>query len=396
MTQHDSGRADWDRSFRAHLAALCTTVVLTAGAAQCLVIYRFGGEDLDAPPEAGQPGVEFIQKSWEEVDRDAGGATHDLDLSREAIRALRRDPRVDIAPTALERGGKFIRPNVNQQVWDNDTSTVWVASRYLCAEIAEGNYFLTCTDDFGTEGTANIDLGGLFQIDRIRVISGLRDLGKLAQAVRVFMAPELPSESHVTIHPRPWSPWLVELRDNREQILDIQIPPHDDIGYVQVTLGEHDTEWEVHDIQIFAKGFAQRSTYTSNIIDFGQDMAWGELRWSGWREERAKVSMQTRSGADDTPVLFLRFTGRGEEKKSVTLSEYDGLDLGEKAGFTHDRENWSFWSSYVFGDSLGTPIVSASPRRYFQFLVDFVPLAGDGGQVTFSSFARPCRWRRSS
>lgn len=384
MTRHDSAASDW--GFPANLAALCAAVVLTAGAAHPLVIYRFGGEDLDPPPETGEPGVEYIQKSWEDVDSEAGGETFDLDLSREAVRALRRDPRVNIAPTAVERGGKYIRPNVNQQVWDGDTSSVWVASRYLCAEIAEGNYFLTCTDDFGTEGTANIDLGGLFRIDRIRVISGLRDLGKLVQTVRVFMAQELPEESHVTIHPRPWSPWLVEVRDNREQILDIPIPPHDDIGYVQVTLGEHDTEWEVHDIQIFAKGFAQRSTYTSNIIEFEEEMAWGELRWSGSREEQAKVSVQSRSGSDDTPLLYLRSTGRGEEKEPVTLSEYNSLKLGEQAGFTDDRENWSFWSSYDFADSIGTQIVSPSPRRFLQFQVDFVPLEDDGGEVSFLEF----------
>ena len=386
MTQHHAGTAGWGRGFRTNLATLCATVMLTAGAAQCLIIYRFGGEDLEPPPEADQPGVEFIQNSWEEVDPGAGGETFDLDLSREAVRALRRDPQVNIAPTAVERGGRFVRPEVNAEVWDSDTSTVWAASRYLCAEIAEGNYFLTCTDDFGTEGTANIDLGGLFQIHRIRLISGLRDPGRTVQAVRVFMAMEMPPIRHVTIHPRPWSPWMFEVRDNRQQVLDILLPPHDDVGFVQVTLGEHDTEWDVHDIEIFAKGFAPRSTYTSNIIDFGRDMAWGELRWSGSRGERAKVSIQSRSGADDTPVVYLKYTGRGEQTVPVTLAQYSGLVPGEKAGSTHDRENWSFWYSYDFADSLGTQVVCPSSRQYLQFLVDFLPLESDGGEVSFLEF----------
>ena len=366
-------------------AAIGALLALSVSVAESLIIYRIGGEGMDPPSEAGQQDIDFIQVGWEDLDPDLGGETFDLDMSSVAVRALRRDPRIDIAPTAEERGGIFIRPNVNGEVWDNDTTTVWAASRYLCAEIAEGNYFLYCTDDFGTEGTANIDLGGLFQIDRIRVVSGLRDPAKTVQALRVFIALEMPYTS-VTHHPRPWSPWIVEVRDNREQILDIPIPPHDDVGYVQVTLGEHDTEWDVHDIQIYAKGFAPRSTYTSNIIDFGEVMAWGELRWGGFKGERAKVSIQSRSGADDTPLLFFRFTGRGEEKEPVTLSEYNRLSLGEKAGFTDDLENWSFWNSYDFSDSLGTQIVSPGPRQYLQFFIDFLPLEDDGGEVTFLEF----------
>ena len=371
--------------FPANLAALCAIVMFTAGTAQSLVIYRFGGEDLDAPPEAGQPGVEFIQQSWEDVDPDAGGEVFELDLSSEAVRAFRRDPQVDIAPGAVERGGSFIRPGKNGDVWDSDTSTVWLSDRYMCAEIAEGNYFLYCTDDFGTEGTANVHLGGTYEIDRVRVLSGLRDPSKTVQAVRVFVAQVMPF-TPVHHHPRPWGPWIAEVRDNREQVLDIWLPPNSGITYIQVTVGEHDTRWDVHDYQIFAKGFAPRSTYTSNRIDFGQEMAWGELRWSGSRGELAKVSIQSRSGDDDTPRQYLKFTGRGEEKEPVTLSQYNRLSLGEKAGFTEDRENWSFWASYDFADSLGTPLVSPSPRRFLQFLVDFLPKESDGGEVTALEF----------
>jgi len=178
----------------------------------------------------------------------------------------------------------------------------------------------------------------------------------------------------------------VELRDNRDQVLDISIPPHQDIGYVQVTLGEHDTDWEAHDIEIYAKGFVQRAIYTSDIIDFGRPMAWGELRWSGTKGERAKVSIQTRSGADDDPILYWRYTGRGEDRAEVTVAEYDNLKVGEKAGTSHDQENWSFWSSYAFENGAGTQIVSPNPRQFMQFQVDFLPLENDGGEVRFLEF----------
>ena len=378
-------------------AAIGALLALSVSVAESLIIYRIGGEGMDPPSEAGQQDIDFIQVGWEDLDPDLGGETFDLDMSSVAVRALRRDPRIDIAPTAEERGGIFIRPNVNGEVWDNDTTTVWAASRYLCAEIAEGNYFLYCTDDFGTEGTANIDLGGLFQIDRIRVVSGLRDPAKTVQALRVFIALEMPYTS-VTHHPRPWSPWIVEVRDNREQILDIPIPPHDDVGYVQVTLGEHDTEWDVHDIQIYAKGFAPRSTYTANIIDFGEVMAWGELRWGGASKGSGQRSRSSRAAGPTTPLFFsFASPARGEEKEPVTLSEYNRLSLGEKAGFTEDLENWSFWNSYDFSDSLGTQIVSPGPRQLTSsFSSTSCRLRTTVARLLSSSSAPRSRWLRIS
>ena len=366
-------------------SGILITLLLGAGSADALVIYRFGGDDEAPPPEADSAGVQYIQMPWADVDPDAGGAQFDLDLSREAIRPLSRDPQVNITPAIEQVGGVYVRPHVNQEVWDGDTSTVWVANRYLCAEFDERNYFLSCTDDFGTPGTANITLGGLYQIDRIRVISGLRDPAKTVQSVRVFMSQEMPPNS-ITFHPPPWDPWIAEVRDNRDQVLEIPIPPHQDVGYVQVTLGEHDTDWEAHEIEIYAKGFVQRSIYTSEIIDFGRPMAWGELRWSGSKGDRAKVSIQTRSGADDDPTLYWRFTGRGEDRAEVTAAKYDALKLGEKAGFSHDQENWSFWSSYAFENGAGTQIVSPNPRQFLQFQVDFLPLENDGGEVRFLEF----------
>jgi hypothetical protein len=367
------------------VAGLIILLALSPGAIDALVIYRFGGEQLGPPPEADSAGVSFVQMAWSDQDTDAGGNVFDVDLSAGTVDALRRDPTVDIAPTIEETGGIYERADINAQIWDGDPTTVWNAKRYLCAEFDEKNYFLSCTDDFGTPGTANITLGGLYQLDRIRLISGLDDPAKTVQAVRVYMALEMPFTT-VYQHPRAFEGWLVEVRDNREQILDIPIPPHEDIAFVQIALGEHDTEWDVHDVQLFAKGFVGRSTYTSNIIDFGRRMAWGEMRWGGVKGDRAKVSVQSRSGDDGDPDLYWRYTGRGEDRAEVRLAEYDKLKLGEKAGTSYDQDHWSFWSTYAFDDSVGTQIVSPSPRQFVQFQVDILPKEEDGGEVRFLEF----------
>ena len=348
-----------------------------------LVIFRFGGEVLELPPEVGREKVEFIQLSWTDLDPSLGGETVDLDIDAAAIRALKQDPTFNVAPDIEEKGGSHVRKQTNGQVWDGDTSTFWLSERYLCTEFEEKNYFLSCIDDFGTPGTANINLGGLHLINRIRMISGLTDPSRVAQTFRVHLNEEQPRQA-AYLHPSPYTPWIVEVRDNREQILDIPIPPHDKISFVQVTIGEHNEAWEVNEIEIYAKGFVEQSTYISNILDFGQPMAWGDLRWSGRQDPKARVLIQSRSGQDDDPNLFWRFTGRGDEKIPVSRTDYAKLARGEKAGIGYDQDNWTFWSApYAFADSSGTPIASLSPRRYLQLKVDFLPQDEDGGQVDF-------------
>ena len=367
--------------FRSLTWALFLWIGFATGEASGLVIYRFGGEALAPPPEVDHEGVEFIQLSWTDLDPSLGGETVELDIDATAIRALKRDPTFNIAPGIEEKGGSHVRPNVNGQVWDGDESTIWLADRYLCAEFEA--YNLICIDDFGTPGTANIFLGGRYLIDRLRVKSGLDDPGKIVGSLRVFMSPLLPT-MRITFNPPPFAPWIVEVRDNREQILDIPIPPHEQVEFVQVTVGEHNEDWEVHEIEIYAKGFVEQATYISNILDFGQPMAWGDLRWSGHQDPKARILIQSRSGQDDDPDLFWRFTGRGNEKIPVSRTTYAKLAIGEKAGIGYDRANWTFWSApYAFADSNGTPIVSLSPRRYLQLKVDILPQDDDSGQMDF-------------
>ena len=103
----------------------------------------------------------------------------------------------------------------------------------------------------------------------------------------------------------------------------------------------------------------------------------------GFRSPEAQVLIRTRSGLDDDADVFWRFTGRGS-KAEVSRAGYKDLKLNERAGITHDLDHWTFWSApYDFADSSGTPVVSVSPRRYFQFKIDFLPRENAGGRVGF-------------
>ena len=366
--------------FRSLTWALFLWIGFATGEASGLVIYRFGGEALEPPPEASGEGVEFIQLSWTDIEAERGGKATEVGLDSASIWPLKRDPDFNIAPGIEEKGGAHLRPNINREVWDGDTGVFWLAEKYICAQFRGRG---SCTDDFGRQGTANIFLGSRYRIDRIRIISGLTDPSRTVRTFRVHIG-QLPVGISFSLTPEPLSPWIVEVRDNREQILDVPIPAHEDVEFVQVTVGEHGEDWEVNEIEIYAKGFAEQATYISNILDFGQPMAWGDLRWSGRQDPKAQVLIQSRSGQDEDPNLFWRFTGRGDEKTPVSRTEYTKLAVGEKAGTGYDQANWTFWSSpYAFADSNGTPVVSLSPRRYLQLRIDFLPQDDDGGQVDF-------------
>jgi len=126
-TESDPDSAHGARTFAAQAQSGLLLVLLTAelSPASALVIYRFGGQDLPPPPEAASPGVQYIQRSWRELQTDTNAQFLDLAVAANSISPLRRDPEVNIAPTAELRGGIFLRPHVNAQVWDGDTSTVW-------------------------------------------------------------------------------------------------------------------------------------------------------------------------------------------------------------------------------------------------------------------------------
>jgi hypothetical protein len=352
---------------------------LMCGEASGLTIYRFGGAALPPPPEVGQEEVEFIPLSWLDLEASLGGETSKLDMDDTWIQALKYDPQVSISPTGTVRLAE-----TTGKGFDGDPSSVWTAHPYICAELGI-HRIAPCRDGYASLGVASIILQDKVSIDRIRVVSGRGDLSTIARDFRVFVAPEFPTPwVHVAGRAEPYEPPLAEVRDNRETLREVALPPHEPAGYLQVAFGEHLNIWEIAEIEIYAKGFVDKSTYVSNRLDFGAAAAWGEIRWSGRRDSGAEVLIQTRSGTDEEPAVYWQFTGRGEEKEEVTRSQYSALKVGQKAGITYDRNNWTFWSSpYDFADSSGASVVSLSPRRYLQLKVDFLPRGDSGGRLDF-------------
>lgn len=348
------------------LAPLALVILVEVASAQ--VVLQWGGP---APPAMPDSQLQVLSFRWSDVHPAAGGSTYQLDMGDGVLRALQIDPSANLAAPAQRQGGVYDDHDV---VFDGDLTSSWVDVGFKCANLRTG-----CDDIYAGRGTNEIDLGRRLPLERIVVLSGLADPGLTVSDFRVHLSPDLPTDFWCCA---PFRPVVAEVRDNREQIREVRLPALQRARFVQVAIGERENGWEIHDIEIYGRGFVEYASYISNIVAFDRPMAWGQLRWSGRQAGQAAVQIQTRTGTDATPDRYWRFTGRGGEKEEVDQERYETLGVGEKAGTSHDRAHWSFWSApYDFADSTGAAVVSPGPRSYFQFRVDIVPQDEDGGEI---------------
>ena len=386
-------------------AAALLSVALSWAESSALTIYRFGGEELAPPPEAELDGVRFVPRSWADpVDEDLGGEVYQVDFGNRTLQALRYDPGINMAPTAKERG-EGIRESTRQvdheKAVDGDLSTAWFPAQYLCANYDPNQvgsracppnsdylappppYFLGGGRRFIAGGYGlggwTFGLGGLFPIDKVRIISGLEDESGIMKNFKLL------ASSGRTADPRGSIQnfiEIVEIRGNQRKILDIEFPPGQRFDFLSILHAEHNTPWAVHELEVYAWGFVERASYVSEVIEFDRNMAWGEISWSGALDPGAEMRIHTRSGNTADQNLYWRFTGLGSTVQVEDAKTYGRLALGEKAGTTYDRDNWTFWSApYDLADSSGTPVVSLGPRRFLQFKVDMFPGEDSGSEL---------------
>ena len=406
-------------------------VALICNDASALTIYRFGGELEPLPPEvvANPDEVDFRQFHWTDpVDEDLGGEVYQVDLSDRTMRALQFDPNVNIAPTAGDRDAgvrESTRQIDQERAVDGDLATAWRPAQYSCASYDSkeiGSRSCTTNTDYYAPGPPyflgggrrfvaggyglggwTMDLGGLFFIDKMVIRTGLDDVSAIMKNFKVLAASGIWSadndgsifaESHdLSAYAAASSIQLfaeiVEFRGNQQQVLTVQFPPQR-VDFIAILHAEHNQEWAVNEIEVYAKGFVERTSYISEIFPFEQPTAWGELSWKGTKGPDADVHIHTRSGASLEQSVYWRNTGRGNTIPLIgddTAKQYKRLKLGERAGTTYNRDQWTFWSApYDFADSTGTPVVSTGPRQFFQFKIDITSSGDSGGEVEYLEF----------
>ena len=376
---------------------------LVGDASSALTIYRFGGDELPAPSEAELEGVQFIQRSWlEPVDEELGGEVYQADLSDGTLRVLRFDPDVNIAPTARHRGGgirESTRLANDEKAVDEDLTTTWNPGQYLCAnynpnvvgsqpcyantdyyaagppyhEGGKGQWFIG--GGYGLGGWT-LALGGMLYIDRVRIITGLEDDATVMSTFKLLANSGWSRLDGSTGPVTRVYEVIADVRNNTGKILEYRFPSHKRFWYLSIIFGEHNREWAVQEVEVYARGCVDRTSYVSEIIDLEDDMAFGDLRWSSRQDPGTELRLHTRSGHTADQNKYWKHDGLGGRVQAEDAEAYDDLALGEEAGVTFDLDNWTFWSApYDLADSSGTPVVSPSPRRFLQFKVDMIPTA---------------------
>jgi hypothetical protein len=383
------------------LIALVFCAIL-ANAGHALTIYRIGGSDLP-PPERDAP-FNFVQLEWAAIDAKQHGSTLLTEIGA-ALEPQQLDPTVNLTPLLDGRGGKIetLRSIVG-----------WADFPARDAPMFDGDpdtHFLGDGDWGGDYGAIEnkvlvFDLGGLFNVDRIRFyprekhlvdrfietfVVGTNDGDPLKDGTREYRV----GEGWVRRPPGAKKDFEVAYRitENTRSDIDLEMPDRPIRNILFEASANVRGAWEIAEFEIYGFGFAPQATYVSNVIDLGQAVSLGRLDWSAEAATGASIELIMRSGDDSDPNTYWRKTFRGDETtryggdgKALILSTYNKLDKGERAGITPDTENWQPWSPPYDLASGSGDLEGNKPRQFVQFTADFVSTAEAGGQLHYLQF----------
>lgn len=200
--------------------------------------------------------------------------------------------------------------------------------------------------------------------------------------------------SHTARHPNSDPRWTILHKD--EENLDVVVDLHFPVQLFQwVTFRPLFPlrNWEVAEFQVFGAGYIPRTVYTTAVLDFGENMAWGKIRWKGELDEGARVLIRTRSGTSPDPSRYWLATSIPGEFREGSREEYKRAPSSDRK-IALDERHWSFWSSpYPWEVGLkdpdtaehlwldGSPILSPGPSRYFQIQVVLLSTLTGAGRL---------------
>ncbi|MEE2659681.1 MAG: gliding motility-associated C-terminal domain-containing protein [Candidatus Latescibacterota bacterium] len=363
--------------------------------AQALTVYRIGGENLP-PPEIGGE-FEFVQIPWVDVDPLSHGLADLVDLTQDSIAPLQMDANVNLTPKIKgELGGNIqwlqwigwaVHEETEAFMWDEDPVTAYLGDGHFASHNPAQKHL-------------RFNLGGRFLIDRLefypreehledrfieKFLIGHSDGDPLKDGTRdITIRNRLGVDDYFV---------AVEIEENTRGHIVIPMPrtPIETILFK----GFENTRgiWEIAEFEIYAVGFAPEAEYRTNVIDLGSPVNIGRVEWSGRVDHSAGVALSMHAGDDVDPNNYWRFTFRGDERSRfasngsvINLRAYQSLETAEKAGITHDTENWDFWSTpYDFNRFIGDAS-SDRPRRYVRFRSLFTSTVDAGSEIEYVQF----------
>ena len=367
-------------------------VVVLLTRASALEIYRIGGED---EPRPDQVGVNFHQLHWSDF-KDKQSLDEEA-FSRGVLQPIQLNPETNIASTSVDRGGgPYVRvsgvasysiTDQSKNMIDADHATFW--------EWVEGIQSTFTGQRFLQSRRITMDLGGLFFVNRLRIVSA--ESGFYPDRLDVSADLGVQKKDNVSGYgaARIGGQLVFELPENVQDTIDVSFAPELARSVGLLLYRTSPKPLRIGEVEIYGTGYTNQAFYVSRYIDLGEPAIWGDIRWRGRKDPQARIWIQSRAGNDLDPNVYWRFTGRGDETtpfddagEPLDATDYILLKPGEAGEITYDTENWSFWSSpYEFADSSGTPIVSPGPNSVLQLRVDFLPVDDEGGELGFIEFA---------
>ncbi len=187
----------------------------------------------------------------------------------------------------------------------------------------------------------------------------------------------------VNLHGLRWvrnqDPQLTVLESNRENldpVVELRFPT-ESIRWITAQAFPL-RDWEVAEFEVYGEGFVEETVLVTQILDFGQPINWGKIRWDADVPEGTRIEVRTRTGNTPDPSLYFDENINGDIRP-ITLAAYEKLDPSGRLPTVYDTDNWSFWSPpYDFAAGLrdsdapaeawrdGTPLLSPGPSRYIQ------------------------------
>ena len=353
--------------------------VLHSAPGAALTIYRIGNPDISPPPEAGAAGVTLKYRTWEEASEGAGGMWEGLTLEDGRMLPIRIGPDDNLSLTSAARdgGARGIKypdsePQTEPTDWaiDGDTATSFNLENAVQGALA--NILI-------------VYLGSRFPVNRV-VFYPSPQSARLVTETLELVASDSQGGSDV----------LLTTANNTRPTVDLRFPSRlvDRLQlYVTNLRWFGPVYWEVAEFEVYGEGYVAEAIHQSLVFDLEAPATLGPLRWSGFKDRDGQLNIRTRSGADEDPNRYWRYTGRGDEISfltpdgvPLTREDYDNLKGGQPE-ITADLDSWSTWSGpYDFGSGSGTPISSPGPQRFLQLQTEFVPKGLHGGGLDFLEF----------
>ena len=176
----------------------------------------------------------------------------------------------------------------------------------------------------------------------------------------------------------PWFTSLKQTTENLDVVVDHRFPLRHE-RYVAVRPIKPLRGWEIAEMEVYGEGYTRKGVFLTNILDFGQSVSWGKIRWAGEVPPGTKVDIRTRTGNDPHPSLYWKPDEISRELEPITLEEWGKIVGNNRLAPTYDWENWSFWSPpYDYESGLRDPsteaglwedgmsLQSPGPSRYLQ------------------------------